>query len=153
MYHLCPHYMNFQNSKISFWYVKFYTKIFLVLHSLLENSTTRIPQCQYLKYKVEEASCFTKKEIRERRLGFLTQLVEFIHEVSFFFFAAVLSQKCLVWMFPQYSQKQSVPDLYVVTVAFLALKELVFFHFFGPKKKISKIFFIKLLCNFSVRTL
>ena len=133
--------------------LNFIQKSFQFCIPCLKTRQPVLPQCQYLKYKVEEASCFTKKEIRERRLGFLTQLVEFIHEVSFFFFAAVLSQKCLVWMFPQYSQQQSVPDLYVVTVAFLALKELGFFHFFGPKKKISKIFFIKLLCNFSARTL
>ena len=52
----------------------------------------------------------------------------------------------------QNSQQKSVSDLYVLTVAFLALKKLVF-SLFRTQKKISKIFFIKLLCNFSVRTL
>ena len=53
----------------------------------------------------------------------------------------------------QNSQQKSVPDLYVVTVAFLALKKLVFFTFSEPPKKISKFFFFRFLCSFLVRTL
>ena len=52
----------------------------------------------------------------------------------------------------QIREQMSVPDLYVLTVAFLALKKLVVSLFRTPQK-ISKIFFIRLLCNFSVRTL
>ena len=40
----------------------------------------------------------------------------------------------------QNSQQKSVPDLYVVTVAFLALKKTGFFTFSDPPKKISNFF-------------
>ena len=62
------------------------------------------------------------------------------------------------YMVTQYSQQQSVPDLYVVTVAFLALKKGSpkknwFFSLFRGQKFFFLNFFYKFLCNFSVRTL
>ena len=73
---------------------------------------------------------------------------------------SIISHQSIKWLTlcsccllnPQNSQQKSVPNLYVVTVAFLALKKLVF-SLFRTQKKNFKIFFIKLLCNFSVRTL
>ena len=44
----------------------------------------------------------------------------------------------------QNSQQKSVPDLYVVTVAFLALKKTGFFTFLDPKKNF-KIFFYQII--------
>ena len=41
----------------------------------------------------------------------------------------------------QNSQQKSVPDLYVVTVAFLALKESGFFTFSDPPKKFQNFFY------------
>ena len=52
----------------------------------------------------------------------------------------------------QYSQQQSVPDLNVLTVAFLALKKTGFSKITFFSKKILKNFNF-ILCNFSVRTL
>ena len=52
---------------------------------------------------------------------------------------------------PQNSQQKSVPDLNVLTVAFLALKKMFFLKKkFFPKKI---FFFTFFQCNFSVRTL
>ena len=54
------------------------------------------------------------------------------------------------WPKPQNSQQKSVPDLHVVTVAFLALKKMFFL-----KKNIHPnfFFFTFFQCNFSVQTL
>ena len=49
-------------------------------------------------------------------------------------------------------KQMSGPDLHVFTL-FLALKNWGGFHFFGVKKKISKLFYKKVFCNFSVQTL
>ena len=53
---------------------------------------------------------------------------------------------------PQNSQQKSVLDLYVVTVAFLALKNC-FFHFFRPKKKFQKIFYKIIMQLFNADTI